>query len=61
MIDEHHADLSAIPGIDEARCVHDPDTLAGGKAAARDDEPGVPVRDRDGDPGGNLAAAPWLQ
>jgi len=44
VIDEHHADLPAIAGIDETRGVDQPHPVPARQAATREHQPGVALR-----------------
>ena len=46
---EDHAQLAAVAGVDQPGRVDDRDPVLGGEARARRDEPGMTLRDRDGD------------
>lgn len=60
-VDEAHMYLTPVPGVDRAGPVHDPDPVPGGQTAARMHERCVPVRQRDGQAGGQQFALTGLQ
>ena len=53
-------ELAAVAGVDEPRRVHDRDAVPRREPRARLHEPGVPVRDRDGEPGAARPDRPAL-
>src|SRR5581483_12128861 len=60
-VDEDHADLAAVAGVDRARSVDQRDAAAGRQPGPRMDEGGVTQRQRDGDTGGHHGALPRRQ
>ena len=57
-VEQDHADLAAVAGVDHPGCVDDREAVPQREPRARHDEPGVTVRNRDGEPradGGPLA------
>jgi len=58
MVDQADADLTPVPGVDGARCVHHRKTDAGGEAGPRVHEPRVPGWQRDRDPRPDHTAFP---
>ena len=55
-VQQRDLQLAAVAGVDEARRVDDRDAVLRGEAGARLDEAGVPVGDRDGEPGADERA-----
>ena len=55
-VEQQHAQLAAVAGVDQAGGVDERDPVAQREARARQHEPGVPGRDRDGDAGADARA-----
>jgi len=53
MVDQKDADLATVPGVDQPRAVHDPDSMTTGMTRTWQNESGISHRDGDSDAGGH--------
>ena len=58
-VDQENTDLAPVIGVDGPGTVDDANAIPNGQTAARPDLTFKPLRNRDGNPGGNKPPLPW--